>query len=406
MPPGESATEFALSPGGKEVAFVVRGEVFVTSTEFNTTRRITDTPEQERSVSFSPDGRSLLYAGERDGSWNVYESSLVDEDELYFFSATKIEEMPIVATDADEFQPAYSPDGEKVAYLHERSEIRVLDTESGATVTALPGDAFYSYADGDHWFEFSPDGRWLAVQIYNRDRVFYGEVGLVPADGSGGVVDVSHSGYDDIAPRFTVWGGALIWATDRYGERSHGSWGAEYDVVAAFLTQDAFDHFRLSKEEYELQKELEEKKEKDADDETEESGENGDEDGVADDAGDDEDEEEKEEQAEPVEIEFDGLDTRRARLTIHASDLGDFAMSPECDKLYYLARFEKGYDLWVHEFRESSTKILAKLGAGDAAMELSEDGESLLVLADGSLTKIETGDGERKGIGFAAEMTV
>lgn len=405
------ATEFAVSPSGKEVAFVVRGEVFVTSTEFDTTRRITDTPEQERSVSFAPDGRSLLYAGERDGSWNVYQSSLVDDDELYFFSATKTDEKPVIATEADEFQPAYSPDGEKVAFLHERSEVRVLDTETGQTVTALPGDAFYSYSDGDHWFEFSPDGLWLAVQLYNRDRVFYGEVGLVPADGSGAVVDVSQSGYDDAAPHFAMEGGAMIWATDRYGERSHGSWGAEYDVVAAFLTQDAFDRFRLSKEEYELQTELEEKKEEDseentAEDQTAQADENGDDEADAEDPADDEDGDEEEDVVEPIEIEFDGLDTRRARLTIHASDLGDFAMSPEGDKLYYLARFEKGYDLWVHEFRESSTKILAKLGAGNASMELSEDGESLFILADGSLAKIETGSGERKAIGFAAEMSV
>jgi AraC-like DNA-binding protein len=38
------ATEMALSPNGKEMAFVFRGEVFVTSTENNQTKRITNTP--------------------------------------------------------------------------------------------------------------------------------------------------------------------------------------------------------------------------------------------------------------------------------------------------------------------------------------------------------------------------
>jgi Tol biopolymer transport system component len=72
----DGATEIAPSPDGEEVAFVVRGEVFVTSTEFGDTKRITDTPTQERSVSFSPDGRRLVFAGERDGAWNLYEASL------------------------------------------------------------------------------------------------------------------------------------------------------------------------------------------------------------------------------------------------------------------------------------------------------------------------------------------
>lgn len=402
------ATEFAVAPSGKEVAFIVRGEVFVTSTDFGTTRRITDTPEQERSVSFSSDGRTLLYASERDGSWNVYETTLLDDDELYFFSATSFEEKPVIATEAEEFQPRYSPDGEKIAYLHDRHEIRVFDIESGATNVALPGDKFYSYSDGDHWFDWSPDSQWLVTHLYSKARVFYGEVGLVRADGTGEVIDISNSGYDDGRPRFAMEGGAIIWASDRYGERAHGSWGSEGDVVGLFLTQDAYDKFRLSKEEYELRKELEEKKKEDEDDsdkDTEEAEETAD---AAAADGDDAEGEDKadEDKPEPLEIEFEGLENRRERLTINSSDLGDFVMSPDGDKLYYLANFEDGYDLWVHDFREESTKILAKLGASGASMEMSEDGETIFMLAGGSLSKIGTGGGDRKPIGFAATMTV
>lgn len=399
------ATEFAVSPSGKEVAFVVHGEVFATSVDFGTTRRITDTPEQERSVSFSPDGRSLIYAGERDGSWNIYEATIADDDELYFFSATKIEETPVIDSDREEFQPAYSPDGEKIAYLLDRSQVNVLDRESGETSVALPGDRFYSYSDGDHWFEWSPDSRWLAVQFYNRGRIFYTEVGLVAADGTEGPIDLSKSGYNDMTPHFAMDGGAVVWATDRFGQRAHGSWGAEYDVVAKFLTQDAHDRFRLSKEEYELRKELEEKqKEDDADDDDEngEDGETGDDDADGDNG--DAEENGDTDEVEPIEIDLDGIDTRMERLTIHASDLGGFALAPEGDKLFYLARFEKGYDLWVHDFREESTKILTKLGASSASMVMSDEGDAVFVLADGSLAKIDAASGERTGISFAAEM--
>src|SRR5690606_32430950 len=110
---------------------------------------------------FAPDGRSIIYAGERDGSWNVYQATIADEDELYFFSATKIDEKPLIATEAEEFQPAFSPDGKKIAYLHNRHEIRVWDIEAGTSTVALPSDMFYSYADGDHSFDWSPDSRWL-----------------------------------------------------------------------------------------------------------------------------------------------------------------------------------------------------------------------------------------------------
>ncbi|NJO87723.1 MAG: hypothetical protein HC831_01265 [Chloroflexia bacterium] len=60
-----SVTEIAVSPDGSEIAFVYRGDVFVTSADYSTSKQITSTPEQERSVSFSPDGKAILYAGEK-----------------------------------------------------------------------------------------------------------------------------------------------------------------------------------------------------------------------------------------------------------------------------------------------------------------------------------------------------
>ncbi len=410
------ATEFVVSPNGKEIAFVVRGEVFVTSVDFSTTRRITDTPEQERSLSFSKDGRTLYYAGERDGSWNIYKSTVADDDELYFFSATKVEESPVVATEDDEFQPVCSPDGTKLAYLRERNEIRVLDVDTGASVVAVPGTEFYSYADGDLRFGWSPDSEWITTHYYAKGRIFSGDIGVTKADGSGEMINLSKSGYDDNSPAFTRDGGAVLWATARYGQRAHGGDGSEYDVVGVFLTRDAHDKFLLSKEEYELKKELEKKhkekkdKDKDKDKDEDKAKDKDSDDGAeaADDAksDDDEDATEDDEKVEPVVIDLDGIDTRHERLTIHASDLGGFAMSKDGDKLFYLARFEKGFDLWVHDFREESTKILAKLGADSTAMELSDDGEALFVLADGSLSKIETKGGDKKGISFEATMTV
>ena len=408
------ATEFAIAPSGKEVAFIVRGEVFVTSVDFSTTVRITDTPEQERSVSFSPDGRSLMYAGERDGSWNIYETTLGDEDELYFFSATKMSEKAVVATEDDEFQPVYSYDGDRIAYLRERSELRVRDLKSGDEVVAAGGDTFYSYSDGDHSFEWSPDGEWLTLQHYSKGRVFYTEVGMVKADGSGGLVDLSKSGYDDSRPAFAMEGNAIIWATDRFGERSHGSWGAEYDVMAVFLNDDAHDRFRLSKEEYELKKELEEKKKEDEDEETDEDEESETStddaaDSAEDDSADgdeDEKDEDEEEKAKPIEVDLDGLDDRKVRLTRHASDLGGYALSPDGDKLYYLARFEDGYDLWVRDIREESTKILVKLNASGAAMQMTDDGKHIFLLAGGSLSKVDTDSGKKEGISYAADMLV
>lgn len=388
-PVSGGVTEMALSPDGQEIAFVHRGEVFVTSVDYSSTKRITDTPEQERSVSFSPDGRSLVYAGERGDSWNLYETSLDDEDENHFFRATKISEREVIATDAEEFQPAYSPDGEKIAYLHDRNEIRVLDRESGESRTALAASYNASYSDGDIRFAWSPDSQWISSDYAARRR-WRTNIGVFPADGSAEPVDISLSGYSEFAPQWVIDGSAVMWVSNRYGERSHGSWGSEVDVMAAFLTQDAYDRFNLSKEDYEALKAAEEEAEESED------ADNG-------------DGSEEEEAVEPIEIEWNRVHDRTERLTIHSSSLAGAALSPKGDKLYYLAEFEEGYDLWVHDFRERETKLLSKLGASSGmplAITLNKDGDTAFVLANGGIRKIGLDGGDASPIAISGMMMV
>ena len=78
------AAAVSVAPNGKEVAFVVRGNVFVTTTDYATTRRITDTPEQERDIDISPDGRSMVYASERNGIWGIYITKIKRDEDKYF----------------------------------------------------------------------------------------------------------------------------------------------------------------------------------------------------------------------------------------------------------------------------------------------------------------------------------
>ncbi|HBI82043.1 MAG TPA: peptidase S41, partial [Bacteroidales bacterium] len=103
--------EVAISPDGKEVAFIARGEVFVTSVEGAFTKRITQTPEQERFVAFMPDGKSIVYASERDGRWQIFKSTRVRAEEPFFFASTLVNEELLVGNEHDCYQPLPSPDG-------------------------------------------------------------------------------------------------------------------------------------------------------------------------------------------------------------------------------------------------------------------------------------------------------
>ncbi len=376
---GGQITEYSVSPNGKEVAFVARGEVFVASTEFNNTRLITNTPEQERSVSFHKDGRTLLYAAERDGVWGLYETSIVDESEPYFFAATTLEEKAIHKAKTDSFQPAYSPDGNKIAFLSGRDEIQVFNRQSKEVNVALGKQHNYSYADGDITFAWAPDSYWMSADFAPRNRLFITNIGVFPSDGSQQPVDVSLSGYNDSSPSWHSDGEAVLWASTRFGMRDHGSWGRKADVMAAFLTQDSYDKFHMSKEEYELKQELDSKAKEQEEVESEENTEEQ----VA---------ESEDTSSKAVEIEWDNVENRTVRLTMHASSLGDAFLTKDSKELYYLARFEKGYDLWRHKIRDRKTELVAKLNAGWASMSFSDDQNKIYILADGQLKQGDVGN--------------
>ncbi len=245
----KKASEMAVSPNGNEVAIVCRGEIFVVDIKSRNTKQITHSAEQERSVSYSPDGKSILYAGEKNGSWNVYTSTIKDEGINSFIEAKNIVEQAVIDTEKDEFQPKYSPDGKEVAYLEERTSIKIKNLENNKTRLVYDGSKDYSYADGDQKYEWSPNGKWLLQSSENN--LFLSDIYLVNARKMQAPVDLTQSGYNDTKPKWGMNGEMIIWTTDKYSMRKHAVWwGARTNVFAMFFNKKAYDVFTLSKEDY------------------------------------------------------------------------------------------------------------------------------------------------------------
>jgi Tol biopolymer transport system component/C-terminal processing protease CtpA/Prc len=388
------ARYFSASSNGKEIAFIAHGEVYVTSIEFGATKRITNTSEQERNVHFSPDGDKLIYSGERNGSWNIYQATLGREEDKYFYNATIITEAALIATAAEEFQPKFSPDGKEIAYLEERTTVKVFNIASKQSRTVLDGSLNYSYSDGDQDFNWSPDSKYLLVQFFDNDR-WNTDVGLLQVN-TKELINLTNSGYGNYGAKFAMDGEMVYWASDKQGFRSHGSWGSQSDVYAIFLTLNAYNKFTLSKSDYELWKEeQEDNKEEESDDadDKKKKKKKGD------------DDEKKKEDAKLLKIEKEGLDDRKIRLTINSTFLADFLVDNDGENMYYISRYDKGYDLWSTKFKDRETKILSKLGSSGSSLEFDKDEESIFYLNRGKLNKIGT-DGKNKGISFSSEMNL
>ena len=397
----EGATAFAVSPNEQEVAFIVRGEVFVASVERGTTKRVTQTPAQERSLAWAPDGRSIYYSAERGDSWGIWRSSLARPEETNFFNSTKLTEDAVLVGADEVFQPALSPDGKKLAFLRNRDAIDVLDLATKATKNVVPAERNYSYSDGDVQYEWSPDSKWLAF-TYIAHKRWIGDIGVAEVE-SGRLADVTDSGYEESAPHWSADSRALFFASDRLGRRSHGSWGSDADVFAQYLTQESFDRAALSREDFDLLRKKEEKDEKGA--EKKDGGEKKD--------------EAKEKPPEPVKIEFDRMERRVRRATITSSPVGGYAVSGDGENVIYFARIGEKWDLWLARPRDSETMRVASLGADNPGdVVFGKEGKNVYALtSDGKIVRAEVsglldpdreggGDAKVKPVAYAAEMTI
>lgn len=379
------ARSIAVSPNGKEIAFIARGDVFVTSIEFNTTKRITDTPEQERDVDFSPDGRSLVYSAERGNTWNIYRTELVRKEDKYFCYARELKETKLTDTDVPSFQPLFSPDGKEIAYLEDRSAIYVLNLESKKSRKVMDAKYNYSYSDGDQWFQWSPDSKWLLSDYIDAGGWNNKDVALIKADGSGETTNLTLSGYTDVRAKWVLEGKAILFFSDRAGYRSHGSWGAHRDAYLMFLTPDAYDDFRMDKEERALKKEME-KEAKDKDKKSESKEKKGDKNAKEESNAD----KDSTKTVEPLVFDLDNRRHRVVRLTRHSSNLSDAYLNKDGSKLYYLASFEKGVDLWEQDILENTTKLLSK-DVGYGLLLPDKEEKNLYLVSQGKIKKIENG---------------
>jgi Tol biopolymer transport system component len=386
------ATEICVSPDGKEIAFILRGDVFVTSADYKTTKQITDTPEQERSVDFAPDGRSLVYCSERNGVWQIYRTKIKDDKDKLFTYAADLEEEQLTHTDRTSLQPKYSPDGKEVAFFEDRARLCVLNLKSKAVRTVLDEQYNYSYSDGDLWFEWSPDSRWLLASYIGIGGWNSRDIALVDAGGKQPPFNLTQTGYSDDNGKWALGGKAMIFASDRAGYRSHGSWGSEDDMYIMFFDLDAYERFRMTKEEKEIaeQQEKDAKKAGEGKDKKKEEG---------------KDKKKKKDSkaaadgTKPLVFDLENSRDRIIRLTVNSSRMGDAVLSPKGDTLYYQAAFEGGYDLWKRDMREDKTELVLKdVGRGalktDKAFKQLYVCNSAIKKIDLSKNKIENADFE------------
>ena len=374
------ATALAVSPDGKEVAIVLRGDVFVTSVDHRTTKRITNTAEQERGVSFSKDGRTLYYAAERNGHWGIWQTSLTDKNDKGFTYAVKMEEKLVTAPGETCFQMQVSPDGKMLAYLKDRTAVAVMDIKSGKERILLDKSVNYSYSDGDQSFEWSPDSRYILCNYQANGGWNNEDVALIDVE-TGEITDLTESGYTDSNFRWALKGKAMTWASDRAGYRSHGSWGAEDDIYIMFFDGMRYLDFMRDKEDREIAEMMKDEKEKK--DEKKDSV-------------------KAEKKPEALVLQLDDRKDRIVRLTRSSGRLGDHYLTQDGKKLYYMVRLENGMDLCMLDLENNSVKVVSKGVYG--SLYPTADDKHIYLLSGGGISKMSTANGSRETVSFSGDF--
>ena len=388
------AQHAAVSPDGKEIAFTLRGEVFVTSVEYKTTKAITHTPQAESRVTFSHDNRSIVYDSDRDGKSQLYMASIARKEDPNFANATTISEEPVFQDlNVERSHPQFSPDGKKLAFIEDRTKLMVADMASKAVTQVTDGSQWYDLGDAFN-YAWSPDSRFLTIEYVPNHHDPYYNIGVVSVEG-GEITDLTGSGYMNGGPQFVLDGNAVMFSSDRYGMRSHASWGSQDDVFLCFMNQDAYDRFRLSKEDYELLKEQEKAGKTDDKADTDKKDKKKS-------KKDDKSDEEKKDDVKQVIFEPEGIEDRIVRITPNSSSLGSATLSADGETMYYTASFEGGFDLWKMDLRKKETKLISK-SAGSGRFAHSGDGKTIFLLGS-SLKKL---DGDSfKPVDFSAELKI
>ncbi|MFF9478359.1 amidohydrolase family protein [Streptomyces sp. NPDC014733] len=143
----------ALSPDGASVAFVALGALWVMPIGGRPRKLVKAEPAYYAQMpSWAPDGRSVLYAYDRDGLSAIHRYHLADDTDT------------VLAT-GGRFNPALSPDGTRLACQDSTGALLLYDLAAGTSRTLATPLGGNGLPGRPSW---SPDGRRLALCDRNR----------------------------------------------------------------------------------------------------------------------------------------------------------------------------------------------------------------------------------------------
>ncbi len=216
------------SPDGKQIVFASLSrfaldedpalyfDIYVMAADGGNPHNLTNSPNDDRFPSWSPDGGQIVFSARRDGH---FENEHAITYEIYVMEADGMNQQRLTENRSNDWDPVWSPDGNRIAFASDRKgdlqnfEIYVMDADGGneqKLTENRENDRFPSWSpDGERIvFASERDGNWESLEIYVMD-----------ADG-GNPQNLTNNPQADVGPawlnspfsvspsgkRFTMWG--------------------------------------------------------------------------------------------------------------------------------------------------------------------------------------------------------
>jgi tricorn protease len=195
----KGATEFAVAPDEKHVAFAVHGELFLMPVGPNPkVTRLTQTAADNHGIAWAPDGNKILFISDKDGQEDLYLLQSNDPEHAKLVEAHLFKTTRLTNTRESEQGANFSPDGRHVTFI--RSGKLWSMKPDGSDAKAIVNDVHvFDY-------EWSPDSRWIAYA--RRDGSFASELYVIPAGGATAENPARN------VTRYATFNGGITWSAD------------------------------------------------------------------------------------------------------------------------------------------------------------------------------------------------
>jgi tricorn protease len=148
------ASEFALTADEKHVAFAVHGKLFrlVIAPKARAVQ-MTDGPSDDHGIAWAPDGSKLLFLSDRGGHEDIYLLEANDPEHPKLLEANQFKVTQLTNTPEPELGLSFSPDGKRVAFLR-AGKLWTMKPDGNDQKVVINDVHVFDY-------EWSPDSKWL-----------------------------------------------------------------------------------------------------------------------------------------------------------------------------------------------------------------------------------------------------